>query len=457
MNRTLALALALVACDDNGVPKTGGGEAKTKPAAGVAKALLKTKDGPQKRPVRHEAPAPVALREDEPATYRTTSAHIYWKNLRGQIKELKRLVGSQPKNVLRHRQLGFAQHQMAFLTGRLEGHTAALASLDVAIELGGGSFDNRLARAKTRQALHDFSGALDDLKFVLDKKPKHGKAVELKNSILWSLGRYDEAMPKLRAAAFSPRTTAHAAVAHLLLETGEIEKARKAYAAAVGGFKGVNPASVAWLEVQRGVTYLDAGQWVEAKRLFNAADDRLNEFTLAEEHLAETHALLGDKETAAALYGRVIDRSGDPVFRQALAVVLESQGKQAEADAERAKALQGFEERLKSHPAAVWQEAAEFFFATGDDNRALDLATKNIGLRQDAASLALLARVQAKAGKKAESIATIRKALATPIRTAGLFSAAHEVFTVAGNADEAGDWLAKARALNPKVQKFTVE
>ena len=172
---------------------------------------------------------------------------------------------------------------------------------------------------------------------------------------------------------------------------------------------------------------------------------------MAEEHLAEVLALQGKHAEAERLYGRVVKRSGDPTFRVALAGVLKAAGKAGEAKAELGRAREAFTARLKAFPAATWQEAAAFHLQLGELPRALELAEKNVQLRQDAMSLALLARVQAKAGEATKAGENISKALAGPIRSVGLFEAAHEVFTTAGKADEAAKWLAAAKALNPKA------
>lgn len=422
------------------VAKASGGE------AAAVKPLAQ-----QKNPSRHLAPGVVMLAEDEPATFRTTSSKIFWLNLRGEIKELERLLIKTPKNVTMWRKLGSAQHRLGFLTGRIEPFADSLKSLDTAVELDGGSFDNRLVRARSRQSLHDFDGALEDVRFVLDKRADHRGAKELQDAIHWALGKYDDGKVRLQTAAFSAKTTAQAAAGQHLFVTGQVEAARKAYAAAMGGFKGVNPATVAWLEVQRGVTYLDSGAYPQAERLFLAATKRLGEFTMAEEHLAEVYALQGKHAEAVKLFGAVVERSGDPVFMAALADSLDAAGQAPQAKAERDRARAAFDARLKTFPQAVWQEAAEFHLAQGELPRALELATKNIGLRKDAASLALLARVQARSGAKDAALKSLSEALESPIRTAALFEAAHEVFAAVGKAEDAAKWLAEAKALNPKA------
>ena len=152
----------------------------------------------RKAPVGHRAPAAQPLNEDEPAGYRTTSSAIYWGNLDAQVKALEAAVKRRPADGGLRRQLGLAMHQQGFLRGRLARLGEALEVLDMAVELDGGSFDNRLARAKARQSLHDFAGALADLEFVLGKQPAHRGARALRTSVLWSLGRYAEALPELR-------------------------------------------------------------------------------------------------------------------------------------------------------------------------------------------------------------------------------------------------------------------
>jgi len=416
------------------------------------KPTSKTSTKVRKAPVGHRAPAAQPLNEDEPAGYRTTSSAIYWGNLDAQVKALEAAVKRRPADGGLRRQLGLAMHQQGFLRGRLARLGEALEVLDMAVELDGGSFDNRLARAKARQSLHDFAGALADLEFVLGKQPAHRGARALRTSVLWSLGRYAEALPELRVAAFSTDATTQATLAHLLFETGKVEQARRAYAATASGFRGVNPSTVAWLEVQRGVTFLAAGRWVEARRLFAAATERLDDFTLAEEHLAEVLALSGEMVQAEALYRKVVERSGDPSLRAALADVLAARGDAAGAAAQRQRVRKDLEVLLKERPAAVWADAAQFFLRRGDSPRALELARRNADLRQDARSLSLLAQAQSAAGDKDGALVTLQRALATPVRKAEVFAAAHAVFAAAGRPADAAKWLAEAKALNPRTE-----
>ncbi len=449
--RALAVAacLLLAGCKETApAPPPSGGTEPTEAAKSAPEARPKVR----KAPVGHRVPVAQPLNEDEPARYRTTSSAIYWGNLDAQVKALEAAVKRRPADGGLRRQLGMAMHQQGFLRGRLGRLGEALDVLDMAVELDGGSFDNRVARAKARQSLHDFAGALADVEFVLGKQPAHRGARALRTSVLWALGRYAEALPELRVAAFSPDATTQATVAHLLSQTGKVEQARKAYAATASGFRGVNPSTVAWLEVQRGVTFLTAGRWAEARRLFEAATERLDDFTLAEEHLAEVLARSGESAQAEALYRRVVERSGDPSLRAALADVLEARGDTAGAAAQRQRVRKDLEGLLKGRPAAVWADAARFFLQRGDSRRALELARRNADLRQDARSLTLLAQAQSAAGDKDGALVTLQRALATPVRTAELFTAAHAVYAAAGRPVDAAKWLAEAKALNPRTE-----
>ena len=450
--RALFLAACLIAGCKEPAPSPAAVPPKAPRAKAASKSTSQVSTKARKGSVGHLAPAAQSLNEDEPARYRTTSSAIYWANLDAQVKALQAAVKRRPDDGGLRRQLGLAMHQQGFLRGQLDRMGEALDVLDMAVELDGGSFDNRVARAKARQSLHDFAGALTDVEFVLGKQPGHRGARALRTSVLWALGRYAEALPELRVAAFSTDATTQATVAHLLFETGKVEQARRAYAATASGFRGVNPSTVAWLEVQRGVTFLAAGRWAEARRLFEAATERLDGFTLAEEHLAEVLALSGEAVRAEALYRRVVKRSGDPSLRAALADVLEARGDTAGAAAQRQRVRKDLEGLLKERPAAAWGDAAGFFLSRGDSRRALDLAQRNATLRQDARSLSLLARAQSATGDKEAAVATLQRALATPVRLADLFATAHAVFAAAGRPVDAANWLAEAKALNPRTE-----
>ena len=109
--------------------------------------------------------------------------------------------------------------------------------------------------------------------------------------------------------------------------------------------------------------------------------------------------------------------------------------------------------RLSKYPQATWQEAAKFFLEeAGDAQRAVVLARKNVGLRQDAASLGLLARCEAALGNHDAAVALVARMLATPIRRASVHADAYRVYALAGRKAEADGQRAAALAMNPKLK-----
>jgi hypothetical protein len=204
--------------------------------------------------------------------------------------------------------------------------------------------------------------------------------------------------------------------ADLRLLQGDLKGAEQHYLAAQTQYRDSNPVPLAWLHTQMGIGYLRFGKIEDARRFFSAAVERLPGYYLAEEHLAECEALLGDLPSARARYQRVIEQTGNPEFIAALSSVERQAGNAEVADALTQQAKAGYEELLNRLPAAYAQHAAEFFIETGDAPRAYRLAQENSRLRSDVGSLILLATT-AHAAKQPDAACEARaSAMATGLQ-----------------------------------------
>jgi tetratricopeptide (TPR) repeat protein len=169
------------------------------------------------------------------------------------------------------------------------------------------------------------------------------------------------------------------------------------------------------LYTQQGIALLRHGRVAQAKPFFEAAYQRLPDYYLASEHLAECEAQLGNTGRARELYRAVIAQTGNPEFMAALADLEEQMGNAEIAAATREDAEDGYRALLHRQHAAYAQHAAEFLLDAGKADEALALARDNLALRQDVGSLILIARAAAAAGHPAEACAA-----AARVRASGL-------------------------------------
>jgi tetratricopeptide (TPR) repeat protein len=178
----------------------------------------------------------------------------------------------------------------------------------------------------------------------------------------------------------------------------------------------VNPLPLAWVYAQQGIALLRFGHCDAAVRFFEAARERLPQYYLANEHLAECEARLGHLDRARALYGEVVAATGNPEFIGALARVERQAGRVDVADRLTTQAQDGYARLLREQPRAYAQHAAEFYLDAGLAAAALPLARDNLRWRHDVMSYVLLARAALAAGAGAEACTALAGALATPLR-----------------------------------------
>jgi tetratricopeptide (TPR) repeat protein len=162
----------------------------------------------------------------------------------------------------------------------------------------------------------------------------------------------------------------------------------------------VSPVPLAWLHTQQGIAWLRFGDIERAQRFFEAAYQRLPQYYLAAEHLAETEFLLGRRERARELYLAVIAQTDHPEFHAALAEVEAELGDTDAAEVSLGRAREGYEALLARHPAAFADHAAAFHLEQDEAGRALELARINLNQRRDVMAWLLLAEAEHAAGNR---------------------------------------------------------
>lgn len=239
-------------------------------------------------------------------------------------------------------------------------------------------------RARASSAVHRF----DDAARALDDAARLGADVEARRAQLnIARGRDLEAA---RAFARS-RVERAATLEHLGLlasaeaALGEFEAADEQFAAALATLRDVSPFPVAQLCFQRGVMWGEqAANPERALPHYVEAVRRLPGYVVANVHLAELEAELGQRDAASDRLRRIAERSADPEPAGLLGELLlarDARDPEGLARIERARAA--YTELLAKHEAAFADHAAEFFAGPGSDPaRAARLAQQNLALRQ---------------------------------------------------------------------------
>jgi tetratricopeptide (TPR) repeat protein len=251
-----------------------------------------------------------------------------------------------------------------------------------------------LARARTSGVFHRFELALGDLDTAAALGGDGAELDAERAAIYQALGRYDEALAIRRGAADSHADfNSLAALAGVYGERGETDEAERWFTAATRCYRETSPFPLAMLEFQRGKLWMEHDDLRRARAWCEAAVRRLPAYVPAHGHLAELDAALGETPAAIARLRTLALASDDPDYATQLARILADTGQTEEAEAWRGKAEARYDELLASHQDAFADHAAEFWLTIGGDpERALELARRNLSLRQTPRARALVRR-----------------------------------------------------------------
>jgi tetratricopeptide (TPR) repeat protein len=251
-----------------------------------------------------------------------------------------------------------------------------------------------VARARSRAVFHRFAEALDDLYYADRIAPEDAAANQERAAIMQALGRYHEALVPYQNAADRPgRFQDAAALTGLWAERGETDTAQRFYLESVRSYRGVSPFPLALLDFQLGVMWMRHGQLKEARTCFETAIRRVPAYAPAQGHLAEVEADLGEPEAAIARLNSLAMSSDDPDYATQLARILGEIGRNDESSGWCRLAADRYDELTATHREAFADHAAEFWLGPGNDpEKALRLATFNLGVRKTPRATELLTR-----------------------------------------------------------------
>ena len=355
------------------------------------------KQPPVKRGWLDQGTLPTVLRlPNYPATAaqtRTTSATIYLGNLDARINHLEKTYAAQPRPEVANA-LALSLGHRARIVGKRADMERAGQVLQEQLTSSPDDPQLLLTHARWLSQLHRFNQALASLERIpADNPGLEAPVAELRAEIDLALGRYQSLDDTFWHPEQPGRADLYelAARANAAIMQGQLDLASRLYFDAQSHYRDVGPFPLAWLHVQQGIALLRFGHYAEAAKFFEAARERIPQFYLATEHLAECLTELGEYDHARALYLEVIEQTANPEFMAALAGLESAAGDLAAAQRWQSRADEGYESLLRDHPAAYTQHAAEYFLETGRIERALTLATANLALRQDLGSRLLYA------------------------------------------------------------------
>ena len=215
------------------------------------------------------------------------------------------------------------------------------------------------------------------------------------------------------------------------------------------------PVMLAWLKLQRGLVALDRGRFDEALAMYRLATDALDGWWLIEEHIAEVLLLSGKTQEAKQLYEKIIERTGNPEFMDALAAIESTEGKVENAKKLRQRARAIYEQRLTAFPEAAAGHALDHFLQdTTTAAKALALAEKNFDTRPYGESAIALAKAWMLSGKPDRAASLIEAQLAKGWDTGQAYWILAETLGKLGHQQRADHAKAEALRRNPHSEKM---
>ena len=174
-----------------------------------------------------------------------------------------------------------------------------------------------MLRANFNFKLHRLDAAENDLR-VLDAATPGVEA--LRADLAFHRGRYDDARRGYaHEVELAGKWDDYARLAYLQSRTGDFAAADRSYAQAEEQISVKEMRSYAWVELQRGLLSFERGRYEDALAHYRKADRAYSGYWLIEEHIAEVLDRLGKRGGAIAMYEKIIARTHNPEYVNALA------------------------------------------------------------------------------------------------------------------------------------------
>jgi len=379
------------------------------------------------------------------AEFPTTSGDLALSNLDSQIAGIEKQAGrpgSAPG-------LDGRLASLLLLRGQILGRTADYQRADnlaaAAVEAAPKSPEARQVLASVHATLHRFAAAEQALASAeaLGVNPRELEAARA--GVLEATGRTEEALViRERDAAAHPMLATQVALATLVAQLGQDEKAAQLFVSAQDGYRDTSPFPLAYAYLQEGLAAERRGKLSRARELFEAALERVPGYAPTASHLAGALPSMGQRQQAATVLEALIKTSDDPEFVGQLAVLLRDEGRKQEAEVLFNRAESAYEKLLSKMPDAFGEHAARFYLARGHRaDRALALARANLSGRPTPQAFGLAIDASVAAGDPREACV-----FADSLRTRKPLTVAARVYVarayhVCGRRNEAQSMLAE--------------
>ena len=253
------------------------------------------------------------------------------------------------------------------------------------------------ARAELLLSRHHFQGARDLAEQGLAKDPENAELLAVAGDGALETGDLDAAtVYYARLKAVGARLTTWARLAHASELRGNLEEAAELLGKALqaGYDSGSLPEARAWCRAVLGEIELRRGNAEAARKQYEAGLKESPNHLLVLEHFAELEQLRGNFRSAEDLNRRILAQREDPKAELRLAALLSLRGQHREAAKMRAAALRFYQHAVASGNEGYLRPLAVFELVAGHYDRAAELQARDVALRPNAESRAILQFIQ---------------------------------------------------------------
>ena len=370
---------------------------------------------------------------------------------------------AQPSDFVSNARWATAEIDLARATGDVTRYVAAQEALDRAVASNPEYRPALAARGAVLVALHDFAGARDHARTVLELFPGDPGALATLADAAVALGDMDTARGALQELALvADSAAARVRASHVAFLEGDPAEAvvlsREAVAAAID--EGLEGSALAWYRSQLGDTLASTGDLAGAEKAFTAAlgDDPAS--VLGHWGLGRIAAADGDWDRAIGELDAAIGVVPLPEFvarRADLYALRGAPGDERLERVDRATVLAIGD--LAGEAAGVYDRTLSLYLSSQGEEveRALTLAEAELDARQDIYGYDALAWALLANGRAAEARTAMTEALALGTRDARLLFHAGMIEAALGDTAQAQAFLEDALATDPSFDPAAAE
>lgn len=373
------------------------------------------------------------------------------------IRLHQQMLQRNPRDARTYYRLGDAYIQKARESGDVTYFDLAEQALRKALEIQPRYSDALRHLAFALYSRHDFEGAAREAERAITLNPTDSHAYGILGDAYLEVGKYDQAaetyqkMVQLGGGLYS-----YSRRSGLKSLRGDAEGAIEDLKRAIkeGRGSGQPRESVAWAQWQLGSDYFALGNLPEAEAQYLEALKTYPNYYRASAGLAQVHAAQQKYPEAIELYQKAIAIIPLPEYATALGDVYTKIGRHEEA--KKQYDLVEYIGYLNTLNKILYNRELAYFYADHDTKlkESLELARKELEVRQDLYAYDVLAWALYKNGKPQEARPPMQEALKLGTRDAKLFFHAGMIAAALGEGEQAKAHLRRALETNPHFHIF---